>query len=196
MSLKSSHVVDLLSEHGHLLDIAGALRQREEDLISSLRLSITEVSILVASDAPGKVHVLLLHSHALGVDGAQVRVLEQTDNVGLRSLLESLKSLGLESELVVHVHSDTSDQSLEASSGQEHIGGLLVALDLPKGDRARLEAHLSPLFDATVGRGVLLDHLASLADLHGHLGSGLSLRSNLGLGHSTVGKESLVSFKF
>ena len=97
---------------------------------------------------------------------------------------------------MVHVHSDTSDQSLEASSGQEHIGGLLVALDLPKGDRARLEAHLSPLFDATVGRGVLLDHLASLADLHGHLGSGLSLRSNLGLGHSTVGKESLVSFKF
>lgn len=196
MSLKSSHVVDLLSEQGHLLDIAGALRQREEDLIASLRLSVTEVCGLVASDAPGQVHVLLLHSHAFGVDGAQVRVLEKADNVGLRGLLERVESLRLESELVVHVHSDTSDQSLEASSGQEHIGALLVALDLPESDGAGLEAHLSPLFDATVGRGVLLDHLASLVDLHRHLGGSLGLRSNLGLGHSTVGKESLVSFKF
>ena len=97
---------------------------------------------------------------------------------------------------MVHVHSDASDQSLEASSRQEHIGGLLVALDLPKSDRARLEAHLASLFDAAVGRGVLLDHLASLVDLHGHPGGGLGLRSNLRLGHSTVGKESLVSFKF
>ena len=97
---------------------------------------------------------------------------------------------------MVHVHSDTSDQSLEASSGQEHICALLVALDLPEGDGARLEAHLASFFDATVGRGALLDHFASLVDLHGHPGGGLGLRSNLGLGHSTEEKESLVSFKF
>ena len=42
----------------------------------------------------------------------------------------------------------------------------------------------------------LLDHLARLVDLHGHLVGGLGLCSYLGLGHSSVRKESLVSFKF
>ena len=42
----------------------------------------------LASDPPGELDVLGHDGHPLGVDGAQVGVLEQADKVGLGSLLE------------------------------------------------------------------------------------------------------------
>ena len=77
-----SHVGYLLFEHVHLLGIAGAGREREEDFITSLRLIVSEVGHPVTSDASCKVHVLLLHSDSLGVDSAEVCVLEKTNDVG------------------------------------------------------------------------------------------------------------------
>ena len=98
MRLNSSHIVNLLSEQSHLLSIAGVgIWQSEEDLIASLGLNVSEVFLLVASDAPGQAQVLLLHGHALGMNGTQICVLEQADHVGLRGLLESLERLRLKS---------------------------------------------------------------------------------------------------
>ena len=41
----------------------------------------------LASDAPGQLDILWHDGHALSVDGAQVGVLEEADQVGLGSLL-------------------------------------------------------------------------------------------------------------
>ena len=84
---------------------------------------------------------------------------------------------------MIHVHGDASNKSLEAGSRQKHISTLLVALDLSQSDCARLVTHLTFLFHATVGRGVLLDSLTSLADFLRHLGGLLGLRGNLRLWH-------------
>ena len=166
--------------------VARTLRQLKEHLVARLGLQVPKVVPPVAPDAPGQVHVFFLDGYAPGVDGAEVRVLEQPDNVRLGGFLKCVKRLRLETQLVIHVCRNASDKSLEAGPGQKHIYTLLVALDLSQGDRARLVSHLALFFDTTVGRGSLLDSLARLVDLHWHLGGGLRLRSNLGLGHFTV----------
>jgi len=143
-------------------------------------LHVTEVSVAVASNASGKVHILLLNGDALGMDGAKVGVLEETNDVGLGSLLEGLEGNGLEAEGVVHVHGDASDKSLEGSSWEEHIGSFLVSLDLSKGNSSWLVSKLSLFFHATGGRGRLL-HLTT--DCLGHLGGSLGFSGNFGFGH-------------
>ena len=50
-----------------------------------MRLSLSAL----ATDAAGQLDVLGHDGDALGVDGAQVGVLEQTDQVGLGSLLKT-----------------------------------------------------------------------------------------------------------
>lgn len=140
----------------------------------------------VASDAPGQIHVLLLHGAALGMNCAQIRVLEQADDVRFGGLLEGLQRLRLESKLVVHVDRDASHQSLEGSPRQKAVNGLLVALDLPQSDSSGLEALLSLLLDATRGWSTLLDGLTALFDLHWHLVGCLGFGSDLGFWHLNV----------
>jgi hypothetical protein len=71
------------------------------------------------------------------VDGAQVGVLEETDEVSLRSLLESEDGRGLETEVRLEVLGDLTHQALERKLAEEELGGLLVPTDLTKGDGAR-----------------------------------------------------------
>ena len=91
----SVHSSDLLPQHAHGLLVSGA-RELQEDFIAGLWLEVSEVMHAVSADAPGQIHVFLHHSHSLGMDGAQVSVLEKTNNVGLSCLLEGLESLRLE----------------------------------------------------------------------------------------------------
>ena len=95
--------------------------QAKVDLVSTLRDHITVVSVAVATDATGQVHVLLLDGLALSMDGAQIGVLKDTDKVGLGSFLNSEKSMRLEAELVVEVLADLADESLDGSAGKEHV---------------------------------------------------------------------------
>jgi len=48
-------------------------------------------------------HVLRHDGHALGVDGAEVGVLEQTDEVGLSSLLKGEDGGGLKAQIILEV---------------------------------------------------------------------------------------------
>ena len=174
------HGADLLSEHAHFVGVA-VVGESKEDLIASLGLHVSVITHAIASDTTGKVHVLLLDGDALGVDGAEVRVFEETDDVGLGGLLQSLEGLGLEAEVMVHVHSDASDESLEGRSWQQHIDRLLVAFDLSESDGARLVSHLALLdfLHAASSGGVLLDGLGlGTLHFHGHLGGGLGLSGN------------------
>ena len=77
------HSLHLLAESGHLLLVLGGVGQLEEDLVASLRLVVTVIVVAITAGATGEVHVLLLDGHSLGVDGAQVGVLEEADDVRL-----------------------------------------------------------------------------------------------------------------
>ena len=90
-----------------------------------------------ATDTASQLDVLGHDSHALGVDGAKIRVLEQTDQVGLTSLLQSHDSGALEPQVSLEVLGNLSHKSLEGQLADEELGGLLVPPDLPEGDCAR-----------------------------------------------------------
>ena len=87
----------------------------------------------LATDATGKLDVLCHDGHTLGVDGAQVGVLEEADQVGLGCLLESQDGGGLEAKVGLEVLGDLTHQTLEWELADQQLGGLLVATDLAQG---------------------------------------------------------------
>ena len=68
---------------------------------------------------------------SLGINGAQIGVLEQTNQVSLTGLLKSHNSRALEARITLEVLSDLSDQMLKGHlADQQLTSGLLVAIDL------------------------------------------------------------------
>ena len=88
----------------------------------------------LTAEAAGKLDVLALNGHALGVDRAQVGVLEERDEVGLNRLLERTDGRRLEAEVRLEVLGDFSNQALEGQLADQELGGLLVATDLTESD--------------------------------------------------------------
>lgn len=105
-------------------------------------VSVDEVLMSVTSDPSRKVHVLLHHCHSVGVEAAQIRVLEQSNDVGLGSLLQRDQSLRLEAELVVDARADGANELLEGSPRNQIRNISLVLPDLSERNCARLEASL------------------------------------------------------
>ena len=102
----------------------------------------------LATDAAGKLDVLWHDGDALGVDGAEVGVLKEVDEVCLGGLLEGRDGGGLEAEVGLEVLSNLADEALEGELADEQLGGLLVAADLTESDGAGAEA--VGLLDAAV----------------------------------------------
>ena len=94
----------------------------------------------LATEAAGKLDVLALDGDALGVNGAQVGVLEERDEVGLDGLLKSTDGGGLEAEVGLEVLGDLTNQALERKLADEELGRFLVATDLTESDGTRLVA--------------------------------------------------------
>lgn len=74
------------------------------------------------------------------MNGAQVGVLEERDEVGLDGLLESADGGALEAQVGLEVLGDFTDQALEGELADEELGRLLVATDLTESDGTRLVA--------------------------------------------------------
>jgi len=72
--------------------------------------------------------------HTLGVDGAQVGVLKETNKVGFGSLLQGKDRSGLESKVRLEILGDLTDKTLERSLADQQVGRLLVLSDLTKSD--------------------------------------------------------------
>ena len=70
------------------------------------------------------------------MDGTEVGVLKEANQVGLAGLLESHDSRALESEVSLEVLGNLPDQALEGQLADEELSGLLVPPDLPKGNCA------------------------------------------------------------
>jgi len=90
----------------------------------------------LSTDPPGELDVLGHDGDTLGVDGAQVGVLEQADQVSLAGLLKSSNSGRLEPEIGFEILSDFPHETLEGQLPDEELGGLLVTPDLPESDGA------------------------------------------------------------
>jgi len=117
------------------------------------------------------------------VDGAQVGVLEETDEVGLSGLLEGEDGRGLEAEVGLEVLGDLADQALEGQLAHEELGGLLVLADLTQSNGSGAVA--VRLLDSTDrGRGLASGLGGQL--LAGGLASGGLTGSLLGTGHFSM----------
>ena len=134
----------------------------------------------LATDSPGQLDVLGHDGDTLGVDGAQVGVLEQTDEVSLAGLLESHDSRGLESQVSLEVLGDLSHQTLEGQLADEQLGGLLVSPDLTESHSAGPVS--VGLLDSTGGGGGLPGSLGGQL-LPGSLSSGGLTGGLLGTSH-------------
>ena len=94
----------------------------------------------LASDSASELEVLGHDGDSLGVDGAEVGVLEETNEVSLSGLLEGEDGRGLEAEVVLELRSDLTDESLEGELADEELGGLLETSDLTESDGTWSEA--------------------------------------------------------
>ena len=80
----------------------------------------------LATDPPGQLDVLGHDGDALGVDGAQVGVLEQAHQVGLAGLLQGHHGGALEPQVGLEVLGDFTDQTLEWKLADKELSGFLV----------------------------------------------------------------------
>ena len=102
-------------------------------------LKVKSLTTLTA-EAAGELNVLALDGDTLGVDGAQVGVLEEGDEVRLDGLLQSTDGGGLEAEIGLEVLGNLTNETLEGELADEELSRLLVATDLTESDGTRLVA--------------------------------------------------------
>ncbi len=88
----------------------------------------------LSPDTASKLDVLGHYGHPLGMNGCQVGVLKEANQVSLSSLLQSEDCAGLETEVSLEVLGNLTNQALEGQLANEQLCGLLVLADLTKGD--------------------------------------------------------------
>ena len=107
----------------------------------------------LATDPASQLDIFGHNGDPLGVNGAQVGVLEETDQIGLGGLLQGADSRRLEAEVGLEVLSDLPHEALERKLPDEKLGRLLVSSDLPESHSAGPES--VRLLDAPGGRSSL-----------------------------------------
>jgi hypothetical protein len=155
--------------------------QRVHDLFLRIAKIVVERHLRsLATDAAGELDVLGHDGDTLGVDGSQVGVLEEADEVSLGRLLKGKDGRSLEAEIGLVVLGNLSHQALERQLADEELGRLLVASDLTKSDGARSVS--VGLLDTSGGRGRLAGSLGGEL-LARSLSSGGLAGGLLGTGH-------------
>ena len=118
------------------------------------------------------------------MDGAEVGVFEETNEVSLSSLLESEDGGGLESEVVLELRGNLSDESLEGELSDEELSALLESADLTESNGAGSES--VGLLDTTSSSGGSLLGLLLSDVLSGGLATGVLASGLLGSCHFDV----------
>ena len=147
------------------------------------KIAILNKSVSVSSDSSGELHVLWHDGDSSGVDGAEVGVLEETDHVGLSSLLEGKDGSGLESKVRLEVGGNLSNESLEWELSNEEFSALLESSDFSEGNGSWSESVGS--LDSNVGWGFALGLLVGNV-LSWSLGSSVLSCGVLGSCHCDV----------
>jgi histone H3 len=107
----------------------------------------------LTTDSAGELDVLWHDGDSLGVDGAEVGVFEETDEVSLSGLLEGEDSGALESEVVLVLSGNFTNESLEWELADEELGTLLESSDFTEGNGTWSES--MGFLDTTGGGGLL-----------------------------------------
>ena len=66
-----------------------------------------------ASNATGKLHVFGHNGYAFSVDGRQVGVFKQSNEIGFACMLQSFYGLALEAQVGLEILRDLADKALE-----------------------------------------------------------------------------------
>ena len=90
----------------------------------------------LSTDPPGQLDVPGHDGDPLGVDGAQVGVLKQSNKVSLAGLLKSHDGGALEPQVSLEVLGDLSHQTLEGQLAEKELSGLLVPPDVTESHSA------------------------------------------------------------
>ena len=148
----------------------------------------SEVSYLstLTTDTAGKLDVLWHDGDTLGVDGAQVGVLEKTNEVSLASLLEGHDSGALETKVSLEVLGNLTDETLEGQLADKKLSGLLVSSDLTKSNSSWPVS--VGLLDTSGGRGRFTGSLGGQL-LPGSLSSSGLTGGLLGTSHCVVSEK-------
>ena len=136
---------------------------------TGVRISVAAARGLALGLGIPAVGISALQAQALGMDGAQVGVFEETDQVSFSSLLKGEDSGALETEVVLELGSDFTDESLEGELADQELSRLLVSADLSESDSAGSVS--VGLLDTASGRGALAGGLGGEL-LAGHFASG------------------------
>ena len=83
-----------------------------------------------STDTAGQLDVLWHDGYTLGMDGAQVGVLEESHQVSFACFLKGHDGRTLETQIGLEVLSDFTHQTLEGQFSDEKLGALLVTTDL------------------------------------------------------------------
>ncbi len=136
-----------------------------------------------SSDSSSQLHILGHDGDSLGVDSAQVGVFKQGDEVSFSGFLKSQDGRALESEIVLKVLGDFSDESLERKLSDQQLSGLLILSDFS-------ESHSSGtisvgLLDSSGARSALTSSLGGEL-LSGCFSSGRLSGGLLSSGHFVI----------
>lgn len=101
------------------------------------------------TETAGECEVLGLNGNTFGVDGSQVGVLEQRDEVRLGGFLKGHHSGRLEPQVGLEILSDLTNEPLEGKLPDKQLSGLLVTPDFTESDGSRAEP--VGLLDTTSG---------------------------------------------
>ena len=91
----------------------------------------------LSTDTASQLDVFGHDGDTLGMDGAEVSVLKQTNQISLAGLLECHDGRALESQIGLEILSDLTDQTLEGKLADQKLGGLLVSPDLTESHGTR-----------------------------------------------------------
>ena len=105
----------------------------------------------LASDASSELDVFRHDGDSLGMDGAEIGVFEEANEVSLGGFLEGQDSRALEAEIGLEVLRDLSHEALEGKLTDQELRALLILPDLSQGHSAWAEA--MGLLHAACSRG-------------------------------------------
>ena len=111
----------------------------------------------LSTDASSQLDVLGHNSDALGVNGAEVGIFKQTNEVSFAGFLKCHHSRALEAQVSLEILGDFTHKSLERQLADEQLRALLIPSDLAKSDCSRPEAMW--LLDSSGSRGALASGL-------------------------------------
>ena len=134
----------------------------------------------LTTDTASQLDVLGHDGHTLGMDGAQVGILEKANQVSLGGFLKSHDGRGLEPQIGLEILGDFTDQPLEGQFADQKLGGFLVTTDFTESDGSG--AIPVGFLDSAGGGGALTGSLGSQLFTGGFASSGFT-GGLLGTGH-------------